>query len=256
MTSSAKGDIKSMIQSLRVPVIVLAICWLVWLIDWNYHLNLYHFGVRPRTALGLLGIVCSPFIHDNYSYEHIVNNSSALLILLWALFYFYKEIAWKIFLGIWLIGGLWLWCLSRDVFHIGASGIIYGLATYIFTSGVIRKNIRLMGLSLIVAFLYGSFVWGILPFDYLLGSHYVDLSISFEGHFWGAAAGCLLAFWYKKHGPQKKKYQWQIEEELGIEPPDFEAQLKQQEIDEAQDKSSPHRIVYTIKKTESKKDQE
>ena len=71
-----------------------------------------------------------------------------------------------------------------------------------------------------------------------------------------AAAGFLLAFWYKKHGPQKKKYQWEIEEELGIEPPDFEAQLKQQKIDEAQHKSSPHRIVYTIKKTETKKDQE
>jgi membrane associated rhomboid family serine protease len=252
MPKTVRADIKNMFRAMRVPLLFLGICWIVWLIDWNYHINFYHYGVKPRTASGLLGILFSPFIHDSYSYEHIVNNSSAMVVLLWSLFYFYKEIAWKIFLGIWLIGGLWVWCLSRDVFHIGASGIIYGLAAYIFTSGVIRRNIRLMGLSMIVVFLYGSLIWGVLPFDYLLGSHYVNLSISFEGHFWGAAAGCLLAFWYRKHGPQKKKYQWQIEEELGIEPPDFEGQLRQQEIDKPKSKDTDPRINYIITKSGKK----
>ena len=147
MSENLKSDIGEMFRATRVPLLFLSICWVVWLIDWNYTLNLYHYGVKPRTGMGLLGVLFSPYIHDSYSYEHIVNNSSAMFVLLWALFYFYKKIAWRVFFGIWLIGGLWLWCLSRDVFHIGASGIIYGLASYIFISGLIRKNISLMGLS-------------------------------------------------------------------------------------------------------------
>ncbi|MDC3337958.1 rhomboid family intramembrane serine protease [Flavobacteriales bacterium] len=248
MSENLKSDIGEMFRATRVPLLFLSICWVVWLIDWNYTLNLYHYGVKPRTGMGLLGVLFSPYIHDSYSYEHIVNNSSAMFVLLWALFYFYKKIAWRVFFGIWLIGGLWLWCLSRDVFHIGASGIIYGLASYIFISGLIRKNISLMGLSMIVVFLYGSMIWGILPFDYLLGSHYVDLSISFEGHFWGAAAGILLAFWYREQGPQRKKYMWQIEEEMGIDPPDFEGQLRQQEMEIAKGHSAQTKIKYIITK--------
>ena len=153
------------------------------MVDKNNALHLYQYGVKPRTGLGFLGILFSPYIHDTHSYSHIINNSTAILVLLWALFYFYKDLAWKTFLGIWLGGGLWLWCLSRDSFHIGASGIIYGLASYIFFSGLFRKNIRLMALSMIVLFLYGSMVWGIIPLEYMMGTHNPDLSISFEGHF-------------------------------------------------------------------------
>lgn len=242
-----------MLRAAIVPVLFLLVCWIVWLIDTEYHLNLYHYGVRPRSGMGLLGILFSPFIHDTHGFNHIVNNSGAVLVLMWGLFYFYREIAWRVFLGIWLIGGLWLWCLSRDSYHIGASGIIYGLASYLFFSGMFRKSIRLMGLSLIVVFLYGSMVWGILPFDYILGSYRVDLSISFEGHFWGAAAGLLLAYWYRSRGPQRRKYQWEIEEELGIEPPDFEAEIKRQEIErlrEEQLRSEQQqiRVNYTFRK--------
>ena len=87
-----------------------------------------------------------------------------------------------------------------------------------------------------------------MPFDYLLGSHYVDLSISFEGHFWGAAAGILLAFWYREQGPQRKKYMWQLEEEMGLEPPDFEGQLRQQEMESAKSQSAQTKIKYIITK--------
>ena len=106
MSENLKSDIGEMFRATRVPLLFLSICWVVWLIDWNYTLNLYHYGVKPRTGMGLLGVLFSPYIHDSYSYEHIVNNSSAMFVLLWALFYFYKKIAWRVFCGIWLIGGL------------------------------------------------------------------------------------------------------------------------------------------------------
>ena len=251
-----------MLRALIVPALVLVICWVVWYFDFAYHLKFYKYGVKPRTAQGALGIILYPFIHDTHNVNHMVNNSSALIVLMWALFYFYKEIAWKVLIGIWLIGGAWLWCLSREAYHIGASGIIYGLAAYIFFGGVARKDVRLMGVSMFVAFMYGSMVWGILPFDYLLGAHKYDLSISFEGHLWGAAAGVLLAFFFKKQGPQKKKYQWQIEEEMGIEPPDFEgdirrqeeaARILQQERERAIEEARQIRINYIIKKQNDEK---
>ncbi|MFT7612229.1 MAG: membrane associated rhomboid family serine protease [Parvicellaceae bacterium] len=249
---SIKGDIREMMKALVVPVIFLVICWAVWLLDKNYHLYLYHYGVKPRTAWGALGILFSPFIHDTHGYSHIINNSSAMIVLLWSLFYFYKDLAWKVFLVVWLGGGLWLWCLSRDSFHIGASGIIYGLASYLFFSGMFRKNIRLMSLSMIVVFLYGGMIWGVLPLDTTTGRFSMDLSISFEGHLWGAAVGLLIAYVYRKIGYERKKYQWEIDEELGIEPPDFEGELRRQEIakalaEQAAVENQVH-VTYTIKK--------
>ena len=217
---NANSEIREMTRSLLWPVVFLIICWIVFYFDRYEGFELYEYGVKPRSGWGMLGILFMPFIHTDGDFGHIVNNSIPILILGWALFYFYKDIAKTIFVGVWLIGGFWLWCLSRDNFHIGASGIIYGLAAFIFFSGWIRRNIRLMSLSLFVVFLYGSMIWGIFP---------IDPTISFEGHFWGGLAGILLAFWYRKSGPQRHKYQWEIEEELGIEPPDFESMWNEQD---------------------------
>ena len=239
---------------LFIPFLFLLIMWLVKIIEHTFHFSFIQFGVYPQSLNGLKGVLFSPFIHKDFT--HLLNNSYPIIILGGMLFSFYKKIAPQLFLWLFFISGFWLWIIGRPSFHIGASGIIYGLASYIFISGVIRKNISLMGLSMIVVFLYGSMIWGILPFDYLLGTHYVDLSISFEGHFWGAAAGFLLAFWYREQGPQRKKYLWQIEEEMGIEPPDFEGQLRQQEIEKTQRQEVPTRINYIITKKSNEKNKE
>jgi membrane associated rhomboid family serine protease len=177
--------------------------WLTYFLNQHYQLNAYKWGVFPRTLNGFLGILCSPFIHNSSSYNHIVSNTFPLLILTTALFYFYKEIALKVFFGVWAISGFWLWILSRPSFHIGASTIIYGLAFFLFFSGWIRRSKPLMGLSLLVAFLYGSMLWGLLP---------IDWSISFEGHAYGAISGIILAYYYKNQGPQREIYDWENEE--------------------------------------------
>ena len=108
---------------------------------------------------------------------------------------------------IYIFTGIWVWIVARDAYHIGASGLIYGLAAFLFVSGIIRKNPRLMAITLLIAFLYGGLIWGIMP------DFYPEKNISFESHFWGLVVGAVLAFYYRKLGPQKKKYDWEYEEE-------------------------------------------
>ena len=97
-----------------------------------------------------------------------------------------------------------VWIVGRDAYHIGASGLIYGFAAFLFFSGVIRKNINLLAISLLVIFLYGSLIWGILPYDY---------RISWESHLMGGFTGVAVAFFYRDKGPERKKYSWEEEEE-------------------------------------------
>ncbi|MFP5470715.1 MAG: rhomboid family intramembrane serine protease [Bacteroidia bacterium] len=199
-----KSDFTLMLKSSFFAVLFIALMWCAYLLNQYFNFNAYKWGVFPRTFNGFFGIFCSPFIHNSSSYNHIISNTFPMLVLTTALFYFYREIAFKVFFGIWLISGLWLWILSRPSYHIGASVIIYGLAFFLFFSGWIRRSKPLMGLSLLVAFLYGSMLWGLFP---------IDWSISFEGHAYGATSGIILAYYYKKQGPQREVFEWENEEE-------------------------------------------
>ena len=105
---------------------------------------------------------------------------------------------------IWLFTGFWVWLGARSEAHIGASGLIYGLVCFLFLSGILRKDTRLLAVSLLVTFLYGSLVWGILP---------VNQGISWESHLFGSVAGLFCAVYYRHEGPQRQKSQWEIDEE-------------------------------------------
>ncbi len=179
--------------------------WAVFLVELELDANFAPYGLYPRTASGLIGIITIPFIHGSWS--HLFNNSIPLIILGWALYKFYAPVANKTLLGIILMSGIWLWISGRPSYHIGASGVVYGLAAFLFLSGWIRKEKKVAALSLLVAFLYGGFWWGVLP---------VDPTISWEGHLWGAVSGFSLALLYRKQGPTKAKYQWEIDEEKEI----------------------------------------
>ena len=160
-------------------------------------------GVFPRTLEGILGIITAPFIHGDW--KHLFNNALPLIVLGTSLRFFYKEISKEVFFWSWLMSGLWLWSIGRPSFHIGASGLVYALASFLFFSGLIRKHTRLMAVSLVVVFLYGSLIWGIFP---------IKTHISWEGHLSGGIAGVLLAWWFREQGPPTQKYQYEIEEEL------------------------------------------
>tara|TARA_B100000683_G_scaffold109045_1_gene107428 strand:+ start:4989 stop:5624 length:636 start_codon:yes stop_codon:yes gene_type:complete len=161
------------------------------------------YGVYPRSFEGVLAIITSPFIHGDW--KHVFNNSVPLIVLGTSLRYFYKDISKEVFLWSWFMSGLWLWAIGRPSFHIGASGIVYALASFLFFSGLIRKHTSLMAVSLVVVFLYGSMVWGIFP---------IKEHISWEGHLSGGLAGVILAWWFRFEGPPKQKYQYEIDEEL------------------------------------------
>lgn len=180
------------------PLYFVLVLWIVYWVEVNYNLYFNKYGIYPRTITGLRGIVFSPFIHSGL--KHLFNNSVPLFILLTALFYFYRKIAYKILLYGIVFSGLLTWVIARDANHIGASGIVYLLFSFILFSGIFRKYNRLIAVSLIVIFLYGSMIWYILP---------IKEEISWEGHLSGFIFGLLFAFIYRKHGPQKVKYYWE-----------------------------------------------
>jgi membrane associated rhomboid family serine protease len=120
------------------------------------------------------------------------------------MFYFYRPIAFSVFFWIYVMTGVWLWAAGREAYHIGASGLIYGFSSFLFFSGIFRKERTLMVLSLLVTFLYGGLVWGILP---------LSPQISWEAHLLGSLAGFITAFYFRKEGPQAKKYDWEEEKD-------------------------------------------
>lgn len=186
------------------------VCWAIFLADNSFNLDLYRFGISPRTGHGLAGILFAPMLHGDFN--HIANNTLPVLILGSMIFYFYRPIAWPAILWIYVISGIWLWVGGRnnDVipnYHFGASTLIYGFSTFLFFSGVFRKHKQLMVVSAMVVFMYGSITWGIFPFD---------KSMSWEGHLFGAISGLLVAFNYRKDGPQPQEHSWP-EEEIDLE---------------------------------------
>lgn len=215
--------LKQVYSTLFYPFLFVLFLWIVFFIQTTSHYNFSKFGVLPREASGLLGIVTSVFIHADLG--HIASNSLPLLALGMMLFYFYKKIAMPAFLWIWLISGIWLWIGGRNnenypTYHIGASTLIYGLATFLFFSGVFRRHLRLMVVSALVVFLYGGIMWGVFPFK---------SEISWEGHLFGAIAGVLVAFNYRKEGPQRRVYEWPEEDDDDEQlPPVEEPEVFQQ----------------------------
>ena len=180
---------RRLLTAVLPPALAVALLWIVFAFDRVYQLDLYRFGVLPRVAKGLVGIVVSPFVHDDL--EHLFNNSAPIMVLGWLLVYFYPKATGRVVLASWMLGGLWVWLTARDSYHIGASGIIYGMAAFLFFSGLLRRRIALMAVSLIVVFLYGSMVWGVRP---------IQPRISWESHLFGAVAGVVMA-WFYRHVP-------------------------------------------------------
>jgi membrane associated rhomboid family serine protease len=177
---------RNFIHALYISLFFVAILWAIKGFEYLAGISLGNLGIYPKTFEGLKGILFSPLIHaDLY---HLFSNSIPVLVLTTALFYFYKPVAVEIIVLLWLVTGLCVWICGRSAYHIGASGLIYGEASFLFLSGLLRKNVRLTAISLLVIFLYGGMVWGILPFF---------PEISWESHLFGGLSGFTFAIIYK-----------------------------------------------------------
>lgn len=232
------------ISSMLYPTLFVALMWLVKVAELIFDIRFSYLGVLPMHIEGLTGIVTSPFVHGDLA--HLSANTIPVWVLGSVLFYVYRPIAWKVFLLIWLITGLWVWFWGREAHHIGASGIVYGLASFLFFSGIFRRDVHLLAITFLVAFLYGSMVWGIFP------DLFPEKNISWESHLMGLLAGLVLALFFKSEGPQRKKYSWELEEDDLPDEDDPDAYwnrpLKKKK------KREPLQINYVYKKRDNDKD--
>ncbi|WP_433833793.1 rhomboid family intramembrane serine protease [Flavobacterium anhuiense] len=183
-----------------LPLFFVLFLWIVYWLQIRFDFDFYRYGIYPRDFIGLRGVLFSPFIHENL--DHLYNNSIPMLILLAAMQFFYpKQTFGVIMYGI-VFSGLITWVVGRENFHIGASGLIYVLVSFIFFKGIQTKYYRLVALSLTVILLYGGMIWYVFP-D-------IDQSISWEGHLAGLITGFALTLFYK--APEYAKpivYDWQ-----------------------------------------------
>jgi|TARA_B110000967_G_C18738192_1_gene486288 membrane associated rhomboid family serine protease len=209
-----------------IPIVYVVSIWFIYWIEIQFGLNFNKFGVYPRTIEGFRGVFLTHFIHSNTN--HVFNNSIPLFVLLSSLFYFYKDIAYKVlFFGGFLTGCL-TWCIARDSYHIGASGIVYLLFSFVFFSGMIRKHFRLVALSLVIIFSYGSMIWYVLP---------IKEGMSWEGHLSGFLIGLILAIIYKNKGIVKEQHQFTktefdslFDENGNFAPPKIEEELSEEKV--------------------------
>lgn len=193
-----------------LPLFFVVLLWFVFWLQIRFDIDFVENGIYPRTFSGLQGVFFSPFIHADI--EHLYNNSIPLLILLTALQFFYAEQSIKVIVYGILISGCITWSIGRENYHIGASGLIYVLFSFVFFKGILTKYNRLVALSLAVIVVYGGLIWYVFPSPESTGNQ----SISWEGHLGGLLAGFFLSLVYKT--PEYKKvikYDW--------EHPDFDA---------------------------------
>jgi membrane associated rhomboid family serine protease len=194
-------DKKKFITSLIFPVGFVLLLWIIKISEIIFNFNFTTFGILPGSVKGLPGILFAPLIHANI--KHLFSNSLPILFLGSGIIYFYRNSSYKVILIIYIGTGILDWIFARQAYHIGASGLIYGFVTFLFFSGIIRRDTRAVALALLVTFLYGSLIWGVLP---------LDNAVSWESHLFGSVLGIFCAFLFKNSDPALK-YDWEYEDE-------------------------------------------
>lgn len=213
------------------PFTFVVLIWLIHLAQGFLETSWADYSLYPRTLHGLTGIFTSPLLHADFG--HLLGNTVPLILLGLLLFNNYKDISGKVFWSVYFANGILLWLFARDAFHLGASGVVYGIAFFLIFSGFIRKIPRLTMVSFLIIFLYGSMVWGIFPFD----PH-----VSWEAHLYGAITGLILAIALRKEGPQPVVY-WE-EDENNESGELIEENEKEDEKESEVEKEETTRIIH------------
>ncbi|MDQ2963738.1 MAG: rhomboid family intramembrane serine protease [Pseudomonadota bacterium] len=180
-----------------------AVLWVIQLSNWGLDLEFERFGVRPRQLMGLPGILLAPLVHAGFT--HLIANSPPLAVLGTAMLHLYPQSALRVLPAVYLGPGVAVWLFGRSSIHVGASGLVYGLFSYILVAGLIRRDRRAIAASLLVCFMYGALVWGVLP---------IQPEFSWETHLAAALIGVLLAIMLRRLDiPPRTRYSWESEAE-------------------------------------------
>lgn len=156
-----KLEIQKILLAFALPLLLLFILYTLRTMESVMNWDFITWGIYPRETKGIMGIFTSPLIHADWG--HLFANTFPLLFLLWCLLYFYRDLGIGILFFIWIVSGILTFIIGKPGWHIGASSIIYSLAFFLFFSGILRKHVPLVALSLLVTFLYGSLVWNMFP---------------------------------------------------------------------------------------------
>ncbi|HZG00007.1 MAG TPA: rhomboid family intramembrane serine protease [Chitinophagales bacterium] len=194
---------KKIFVSIYISALLVASMGLVHLLQIALGTHWYAWSIEPREITGLRGILFAPMLHSDW--EHYVSNAVAMLVLFAVTIFFYRLVAYRVLVWVWLLDGIGVWLLGRDSFHLGASGLVYGLAAFLLFSGMLRKNRSLTAISMFVVVGYGGLIWGMMP---------VLDHISWEAHLFGFLAGIALSVVYRTQGPQNDPLpEWYHEED-------------------------------------------
>lgn len=166
-----------------VPFRLVFLMWAAFYLEFSFGIPLSFFGIVPLTLQGLIGIFTGPMLHG--SLNHLISNTVPLLFLGTVLFFFYERIAGTVFFRAYFWTNILVWIFGRqEANHIGASGVVYGLAFFLIFFGIFRRDFLSMLISLVVILLYGGVIYGVLP---------TDPRVSWESHFSGALVGIYTA---------------------------------------------------------------
>lgn len=189
-------------RAFALAALFTAVLWVVQTVGVVSGLPLGVLGIRPGHVAALHGVITAPLVHG--SFGHLLANTPPLLVLGTAMLYGFPRASKVALPVIWLGSGLGVWLFAREAIHLGASGLTYGMMLFVFVMGVLRRDRPSMGLAMIVFFLYGSMIWGVLP---------LKPGVSFESHLFGALAGLIAAFPLRRRDPlaARRRYDWEEE---------------------------------------------
>jgi membrane associated rhomboid family serine protease len=187
--------------ALRVTLGFVALLWIILLMNSAMGLDPAPFGIAPRHWIGLIGILTAPLTHAGF--DHLLSNSLPLVILGTAMIFLYPRSTITAVPTIYVGSGIAVWLLGRDSVHLGASGLVYGLASYVLVAGLLRRDRRAVAAGLGVALLYGSMIWGVFP---------IRSGMSWETHLAAAVIGIACAVALRRYDiPPPKRYVWEDE---------------------------------------------
>jgi membrane associated rhomboid family serine protease len=198
--------------ALKLALAFVALLWLIQAGLAGLDVDITLLGVRPREWLGLTGILAAPLVHADWA--HLAGNSVPLVVLGTAMLHLYPRASPIVLPAVYLGPGAAVWLLARGGSHIGASGIVYGMFAYVLVAGLMRRDRRAIATSLLVCFLYGALVWGVLP---------IEVHMSWETHLAAAVIGAALALALRDRDiPMRRRYSWEDEVEPDPAQPTLE----------------------------------